>query len=178
MNVSVQWKPELGSRSVGLTRRDFFAAVVADARAHLPTELADFRHRSNSMLLKLDYGHDRIHYEVWADGLRGRLEIGLHFEDGQASTAAYLAYFDARIVEIKHLLGPQIELERWTVSWGHLFESERLARLDRPFAKTVARRLAAQIAVLQPLVDEAAIPPEPRDETSERRGRWRRRARG
>jgi hypothetical protein len=130
------------------------------------------------MLLKLDYGHDRIHYEVWADGLRGRLEIGLHFEDGQASTAAYLTYFDARIVEIKHLLGPQIELERWTASWGHLFESEPLARLDRRFAEIVARRLAAQIAVLQPMVEEAAVPHEVPDTTSDSRGRWRRRARG
>ena len=130
------------------------------------------------MLLKLDYGHDRIHYEVWADGLRGRLEIGLHFEDGQASTAAYLAYFDARIVEIKHLLGPQIELERWTASWGHLFESEPLTRLDRRFAEIVARRLSAQIAVLQPMVEEAAVPREVRDVTSDSGGRWRRRARG
>ena len=130
------------------------------------------------MLLKLDYGHDRIHYEVWADGLRGRLEIGLHFEDGQASTAAYLAYFDARIVEIKHLLGPQIELERWTASWGHLFESEPLARLDRRFAEIVARRLTAQIAVLQPMVEEAAVPREVRDAASDSRGRWRRRSRG
>ena len=174
--MNAQGKPESHGRAA-LNRRDFFAAIVADARASVPAELAGFRHRANSMLLKLDYGHDRIHYEVWADGMRDRLEIGLHFEDGQASTAAYLAYFDARIVEIKHLLGPQIELERWTTSWGHLFESERLERLDRRFAEIVARRLAAQIAVLQPMVEEAAVPREPRDQTSETRGRWRQRAR-
>ena len=75
------------------------------------------------MLLKVHYGNERIHFEVWADGNRGFLEIGLHFEDGPASTAAYLAFFDARIVEIKHLLGAEVELERWTASWGHLFES-------------------------------------------------------
>ncbi|MCD6033114.1 MAG: hypothetical protein K0S78_5296, partial [Thermomicrobiales bacterium] len=129
------------TRPSSLTRRDFFAVIVADARANLPPELARFRHRANSMLLKLDYGNDRIHYEVWTDGARGRLEIGLHFEDGPASTMAYLAFFDQRIVEVKHLLGPQMELERWTTSWGHLFESERLGRLDRRFAEAVARRL-------------------------------------
>ena len=126
------------SRPSSLNRRDFFAAIVADARANLPPELARFRHRVNSMLLKLDYGNDRVHYEVWTDGARGRVEIGLHFEDGPASTMAYLAFFDQRIVEIKHLLGPQIELERWTTSWGHLFESEQLGRLDRRFAETVS----------------------------------------
>jgi hypothetical protein len=164
------------NHSSGLNRRDFFAVVVSDARANLPPELARFRHRANSMLLKLDYGNDRIHYEVWTDGARGRVEIGLHFEDGPASTMAYLAFFDRRIVEIKHLLGPQIELERWTTSWGHLFVSEQLGRLDRRFAETVARRLAAQIAVLQPMVQEAAIPPAQRDVTPGDRGRWRRRA--
>jgi hypothetical protein len=165
------------NRPSGLNRRDFFAVIVADARASLPPELTQFRHRVNSMLLKLDYGNDRVHYEVWADGARGRVEIGLHFEDGPASTMAYLAFFDQRIVEIKHLLGPQIELERWTTSWGHLFESEQLGRLDRRFAEMVARRLAAQIAILQPMVEEAAIPPSQRDMVAASdRGRWRRRA--
>src|SRR5215207_9657876 len=164
------------SRPSNLKRRDFFAAIVADAQVHLPPELARFHHRVNPMLLKLDYGNDRVHYEVWADGARGRTEIGLHFEDGPASTMAYLAFFDQRIVEIKHLLGPQIELERWTTSWGHLFESEQLGRLDRGFAETVARRLAAQIATLQPMVEEAAIPPAQRDDVASGRGHWRRRA--
>lgn len=164
------------SRPSSLNRRDFFAAIVADARANLPPELARFRHRANPMLLKLEYGNDRVHYEVWADGARRRVEIGLHFEDGPASTMAYLAFFDQRIVEIKHLLGPQIELERWTTSWGHLFESEQLGRLDRRFAETVARRLTAQITILQPMVEEAAIPPAQRDVTPGDRGRWRRRA--
>ena len=166
-----------GDRPPSLNRRDFFAMIVADARANLPPELTRFRHHVNPVLLKLDYGNDRIHYEVWADGARGRIEIGLHFEDGPASTIAYLAFFDRRIVEIKHLLGPQIELERWTTSWGHLFESEQLGRLDRRFAEMVARRLAAQIALLQPMVEEAAIPAAQRDATPCDRGRWRRRAR-
>jgi hypothetical protein len=164
------------NRSSGLNRRDFFAAILADARANLPPELVQFRHRANSMLLKLDYGNDRVHFEVWTDGARGRVEIGLHFEDGPASTMAYLAFFDQRIVEIKHLLGPQIELERWTTSWGHLFESEQLGRLDRRFAETVARRLAAQIMILQPMVEEAAIPPAQRDVAPGEPRRWRRRA--
>ena len=164
------------TRQSSLNRRDFFAVIVADARVRLPPELSRFRHRANSMLLKLDYGNDRVHYEVWADGARGRIEIGLHFEDGPASTMAYLAFFDQRIVEIKHLLGPQIELERWTTSWGHLFESEQLGRLDWRFAETVARRLATQIVILQPMVEEAAILPAQRDVTPGDRGRWRRRA--
>jgi hypothetical protein len=157
----------------GLSRRDFFAAIVAEVRNDLPAELTDFRHRANTMLLKIDYGNERVHYEVWTDGARGRVEIGLHFEDGPASTLAYLAFFDARIVEIKHALGPEIELERWTASWGHLFESVPLGRLDRGFARSVATRLTAQITCLQPLVVEAAVPVGDRTMLPSTRGRWR-----
>jgi hypothetical protein len=164
-------------RPTTLSRRDFFAAVLARVRAAVPPELTGFGPRVNSMLLKIDYGNERIHFEVWPDSARSRVEIGLHFEDGPASTAAYLAYFDARIVEIKHLLGPQIELERWTLSWGHLYELLPLLPLDRPFAEDVARRLGAQIALLQPMVQEAAIPPEARAADAFSRRRWPRRGR-
>jgi hypothetical protein len=149
---------------------------MTQVRAKLPPELAGFHHHANIMLLKINYGVERVHYEVWADGARQRLEIGLHFEDGPASTAAYLAFFDSRIVEIKHSLGVNVELERWTLSWGHLFESVALGTLDRKLAQTVADRLAAYIALLQPLVVEANIPSERREETSEPRRRWRQRA--
>jgi hypothetical protein len=147
---------------------------VAEVRNDLPAELTNFRHRANTMLLKIDYGNERVHYEVWTDGTRGRLEIGLHFEDGPASTLAYLAFFDARIVEIKHALGPEIELERWTASWGHLFESVPLGRLDRALVKHVSGRLMVQIATLQPLVAEARIPVGQREDKPFTRGRWRR----
>src|SRR5262245_60191547 len=82
-------------RGSNLNRRDFFTLVTTQVRTKLPPELADFHHHANIMLLKIDYGVERVHYEVWADGARQRLELGLHFEDGPASTAAYLAFFDA-----------------------------------------------------------------------------------
>jgi hypothetical protein len=165
-----------GRRVSSLNRREFFAAVVDDVRQALPPELADFRHRANSMLLKIDYGNERVHYEVWTDGMRGRVEIGLHFEDGPVSTAAYLAFFDTRIVEIKHRLGANVELERWTTSWGHLFESSPLPPLDRRYAASVSERLAKHIALLQPMVVEAGIPAERRENEPQPRRPWRKRA--
>ena len=176
-STSMTQPPLAGRSTASLNRREFFSAVVAEARKILPTELAGFQHRANPMLLKIDFGNERVHYEVWTDGARGRVEIGLHFEDGPASTLAYLAFFDARIVEIKHALGPEIELERWTASWGHLFESAPLGRLDRAFAGAVAARLAAQIALLQPMVEEAAIPAAHHEPQPSSRQRWQRKSR-
>ncbi len=156
-----------------MTRRDFFAAVVDRLRRTLPEELNQFRHRANMNLLKIDYGNERVHYEVWTDSLRQQIEIGLHFEDGPASTVAYLALFDAHIVEIKHQLGAEIELERWTPSWGHLFEIHPLARLDLRVADTISQRLAAIIVATRPLIAHAGIPPERSAQPAERRGPWR-----
>jgi hypothetical protein len=154
-----------------MTRRRFFDDVVGQLRPDLAAELGGFRYSANSWLLKVYFGNERIHYEVWPDSQRGHVEVGLHFEDGPASTAAYLAYFDARIVEIKHSLGTRVELERWTVSWGHLFETVPLVPLDRPFARQIAGLLAAQISLLQPMIEEAAIPAERREQRSD----WRER---
>ncbi len=129
------------------------------------------------MLLKIDFGNERVHYEVWPDSARNHVEVGLHFEDGPVSTSAYLAYFDARIIEIKHHLGVGMELERWTISWGHLYELHPLAPLDSTFARLVGDRLAAQIDMLQPMVEEAGIPLERREPAGNTRGRWSRTAR-
>jgi hypothetical protein len=140
----------------------------------VPPDFAGFRHRANTHLLKVYFDNERVHSEVAAYAQLDALEIGLHFEDGPVSTAAYLAWFDRQIVEIKHDLGPKLELERWTATWGHLYEIRPLGRLDRRVATATACRLAAMIATLQPLVVAANIPPERSAQPDEPRGPWRR----
>ena len=156
-----------------MTRHDFYAEVVTGLRASLPDAFRDFRHRSNALLLKIDFGNDRVHYEVWCDSDKGILGVGLHFEDGPISTDAYLAYFDRHIVEIKHMLGTDVELERWTASWGHIYEHRELRPLTDEIAAEVAARLAQLIEVLQPLVVSAGVPPERSAESGGRKGPWR-----
>jgi hypothetical protein len=152
-----------------LSRRNFFDRVVAGVRSGVAPELRDFQVRSHGYLVKIHYDNERVHYEVWPDSHRGTIEIGLHFEDGPASTAAFLRFFDARIVEIKHHLGAELELERWTVSWGHIFYLIPLAPLDGAKAKEASALLARLIEVLEPLVREAAVSRERVDQPVERR---------
>ncbi len=160
-------------RAGGFSRRDFFDESVERLRPLLRPELAGFRPKTNPMLLKLDFGNERVHYEVAPDGGRGQLEVGLHFEDGPVSTAAYLAWFGRHIVELKHELGAEVELERWTASWGRVYELHPLGRLDAAAAARTAGRLAAFIGALQPLVDAAAVAPERSSLSGEQRGPWR-----
>jgi len=160
MNDAPDTDDKTGSKATA--RKAFYAAVEQRLRRDLPPTLRTFRARGGWMQLKIDLGLDRVHYEVWPAGPQGFLEIALHFEDGPTSTAAYLSFFDRHIVELKHDLGWELELERWTQSWGHLYFSQPLPELNRVTGDTAGERLAPLIAATWPLVLEADIPRERR----------------
>lgn len=137
-----------------LTRREFFHDVIVALRSRLPAELASFRVAQAQHLLKIYYAHPRIHYEVWVNGRERHIEIGLHFEDGPDSTEQLLLWLDRHILELKHELGPETELERWTQSWGHLYLHLPYQPLTEALAEDIGRRLARFILVVEPLLHE------------------------
>lgn len=155
------------------TRAAFFEDIIRQLRAELPPELSQFQVRNYSYLIKLFYGNERVHFEVWVDSIRDQIEIGLDFEDGADSTTAYLEFFDRRIVEIKEQTGPTLELERWTKTWGHFVEVYPIEPFERETARLIGNRMVVFISTLQPLIEEAEIPVGNR--TSSGGGFWRRR---
>lgn len=142
------------TRNNSLTRRDFFHDVVEAVRPLLPESLRGFHSYTTRNLLKLSYGQSRIHYEVWANARDRHIEIGLHFEDGPDSTEALIRYLDANILEIKHELGAGFELERWTNSWGHLFQLMPYQPLTDDLTRQISITLAHLISLLQPMLHE------------------------
>ncbi|MER3436669.1 MAG: hypothetical protein C4346_03090 [Chloroflexota bacterium] len=140
-----------------LSRAAFFDVVLAELRQLLPAKLGEPRVKRFGSLLKVFYTNERIHYEVALDSRLGQIEIGLHCEDGPMNTLTFLRFFNERIVELKHTLGPEVELERWTMSWGRLFELWPMTRLDTETAKAVGRRLAVMVRTLEPLLGEAGL---------------------
>ncbi len=147
----------LGRTPPAMTRRDWFHAVVRAVRAGLPRRLAAFSPTVGTSLLKIAYDNPRVHFEVGPDSTRGHLELALHFEDGPASTIAYLRWFDREIVALKHDLGTNLELERWTASWGRIYELHPLPLFDARTAAETGARLAVLIATLQPMVESAGV---------------------
>ena len=105
--------------------------------------------------MKIWFDHYRVHYEVVLDQQINKIELGLHFEDGPASSLAFLALLDRRILEIKDHLGPEIELERWTQSWARLYELRPLVAIDDRVCDDCAKRLAAMICI--PAADHRRI---------------------
>jgi hypothetical protein len=138
-------------------RRAFFAGIVRELRDGLPPEYQGFRHRGDFNLMKVWFDHYRVHYEVVIDQQIGMIEIGLHFEDGPASTLGFLALLDARILEIKDRLGPEVELERWTQSWGRIYDLRPLTTLDDRTTVPCGKRLVDFITILQPMIDASGI---------------------
>jgi hypothetical protein len=138
-----------------LTRAAFLDGIAARLRRELPEQYRGFRTRRFGHLMKIYFDNERVHYEVWVDTRRAQVEVGLHLEDGPGSTLVYLALLDRHILEIKHVLGPQAELGRWTQSWGHLIETWPLVTLDDGLRTTVGERARLYIETLQPLLEEA-----------------------
>jgi hypothetical protein len=141
-----------------LNRRDFFHDIAESLRRSLPESLQGFQASTTMNLLKVSYGSSRLHYEVSLNARESHIEVGFHFEDGPESTERLLRFFNGYIVEIKHELGPSVELERWTNSWGHLFQILPYQPLTDALTSEVSDTLTRMITVLQPLLIEA-IPP-------------------
>lgn len=137
-----------------LTRREFFYDIVEKTRLALPDELKSFQTSATMNLVKLYYGSYRLHYEVWTNAHDNQIEVGLHFEAGEESTDRVIAHFDRYIIEIKHELGVETELERWTRTWGHLYQLVPYQPLTSSLAADVASRLGRMIALAQPILEE------------------------
>lgn len=139
-----------------LRRREFMDAVKSACLAATTIDTTEVQSRRTMNLLKVHFNANfRIHYEVMISAQQKIIEIGLHFEDGPESTARLLEYFDRFVIEVKHDLGAEFELERWTKSWGHFYEVWPLEPLTAAFAHRIGERLAEIVDRLQPLLDGA-----------------------
>ena len=138
-------------------RKAFYSGIVRALQTDLPADLRQFRHRGDFNLKKIWFTDYRVHYEVVIDQQIDKIELGLHFEDGPASSLAFLALLDSRILEIKDRLGPEVELERWTQSWARIYQLRPLTAIDDKVCTHCATRLTAMISVLQPIVAESGI---------------------
>lgn len=140
---------------------EFLNLVAQEARAELPPRLGAFRTWKRYTLIQLFYKQRKVHYEVWVRGKERMLEIGLHCEADNATNTALLSLLDAHIFEIKDALGDQIEAEQWTRTWTRVHQLMPYEKLDRPTARTVGKRLAAMINVIEPMLAERSKPLSP-----------------
>lgn len=137
---------------------EFLNLVAQETRSTLPTHLRGFRTWKRYTLIQLYYHQRKIHYEVWVRGGNVHaLEIGLHCEADAATNSRLLALLDTHMFEIHAALGEHVEAEQWTKSWTRVHELMPYEKLDEATARTSAKRLAALITVLQPILEPGVV---------------------
>ena len=140
---------------------EFLQRCADDVRAALPAQYAGFETLNMGFLIKIFYGSPGgkvpgVHYEV-ALRNNGFVEIGLHFEAGKQTNDRLLRYFSDHALDVISQLGPQVEIEQWTKSWGRVHQTLPYTTPNEHLLSLVSKRMAGMITVLQPMLDEIAV---------------------
>jgi hypothetical protein len=158
-----------------LKPRQFLQLVIDTAISGLE---ANPTVRMRGALAQLYFEVPHQHYEVWLRRQVGLLELGLHFEGPREENLRRLAAVADAMPEVLAGLGGNPEVEEWTESWTRVHEVCPCDALDEDFARRTGERLAAYVAVLEPIVRPLGPMPAPvRREYEPGRGRWDRRRR-
>ncbi len=134
---------------------EFLKRFSSDLRLALPAPYQGFETRYMGGLVKLFYGDNmRVHYEL-ALRSTGFVEIGLHFEDNKETNDRLLRHFGNCALDVISQLGPQVEIEQWTKTWGRVHQTLLLTPPNEHLLAEVIARMTAMITVLQPMLEEA-----------------------
>lgn len=120
----------------------------------MPSDLRTFRTASGFSLVKIYYGNRDIHYEAWHRSRLSVVEIGLHFEADELTNARLLGAFQAKRRAIHRAL-PDARIELWDKGWARIWEPVACERLDGTLRDDLARRIAAYITTLEPILRDA-----------------------
>ena len=141
---------------MAMRSHEFMRAIPAATRVKLPGKLHGFKTNTRPWLVQLFYADPSLHYEVATLGeRRGILEIGLHFESRAPEVnARLLGGFLRHLFEIKAELGDHLEAEHWDKGWTKVYETIPLETLTEAYLERAAERLAKQIVVMQPILED------------------------
>jgi hypothetical protein len=130
-------------------------ALPGATKMRLPAGWRSYKTAHRSWLCQFYYRDPNLHYEVWNLGqMRGKLELGLHFESRDHDVnSALLQGFSRRMVEVKATLGPQWEAEQWDRGWTKVYETVPYEPFSDETLAAIAARLAGAMGVLQPIWD-------------------------
>jgi hypothetical protein len=137
-----------------MQQSEFLQYFVTGVRTAAPPQYQQFEARHQGSLVKLYFGDLGIHYELAlrSDGLA---ELGLHFESDKTTNDRLLRFFSRQTFEIIAELGPQVEVEQWTKTWGRVHQTVAYASPSEHLLTISIERMAAMIRVLQPILEEA-----------------------
>jgi hypothetical protein len=105
-------------------------------------------------MVKLWFGNKDLHYECGLYERRKVIELGLHFESEPLTNLLLLGAFKGHAKTIAKRL-PTARIESWDRGWARIWEPIDLGPVDAALRKTVAKRLATYVRVLEPILEDA-----------------------
>jgi hypothetical protein len=133
--------------------RECLRRVGPLVRERVTPTLREFHWESFSFQSKLWYGNKALHYEIWSRERLGTIEIGLHFEADPLTNARLLGAFAAHAKAVKRALG-DARIEEWDRGWARIWEPLPHRKPDEDLANELAKRIAAYVGVLEPILRE------------------------
>jgi hypothetical protein len=131
--------------------RECLRRVGPLVRERVPPTLREFHWESFSFQSKLWYGNKALHYEIWPRERLGTIEIGLHFEADPLTNARLLGAFAANAKAINRRL-TDARIEEWDRGWARVWEPLPHRKPDQDLAGELAKRIAAYVSVLEPIL--------------------------
>lgn len=132
-----------------------FLALVRDAVLTTGTADSSYQWRQRFSYVQFYRRDPRVHYEVWPQKKRGRIEIGLHFEGPREFSYAWAAVMAQHADDIMASLGPEVELEEWTPAWTRLHRVVPFEVLSQELARDAAGHVLRFMEALDPILESA-----------------------
>ena len=132
----------------------FIQTIPEVIRPLLPQPLRGFTvHQPFRWIIQMNYGEQRLHYEVSRiSGPTKDLELGFHFESRDKDLNRYLLLgFRRHFLEIRDMLGDNIEAEMWDRGWTKVYERFPAGEITPAYQENAAQRMAAIITCLHPI---------------------------
>jgi hypothetical protein len=104
-------------------------------------------------MVKLWFGNKDLHFECGLFERRKVIELGLHFESDAITNQRLLGAFRAHQRSIAKRI-PTARVEEWDRGWARIWEPIELGTVDAALRKTVAKRLATYVRVLEPILED------------------------
>lgn len=131
----------------------FLLPIPGLVKAKLPKALQSLITAKGFALIKIFYGHPKLHYEVALRAKAKVVEVGLHFESDGLTNAQLLGAFRMHERAIRKAL-PDARLEEWDKGWTRIWEPVSYEKLDTVVQRAVVARTVAYIRTLEPILRE------------------------
>jgi hypothetical protein len=128
---------------------------LTQVTSRLAPEAPSFRVKRRGSLIQLYEADPGVHYEVWVQARRNRIELGLHFEGAQRQNERLLAAFGAHMLALRNEVSSDLELEQWTESWCRVHSYIEYPQLSSKLACEVAQRLLQLMRRAEPILEQA-----------------------